>query len=321
MPRFTKEGPALIFTEADSVDLISKGQSFIIVGNDYSDESMIIRYHSTITPETILNVDSIGIKCDCSLYSNVPLGQLGNPLSINAILNCDPRLNIYVYNGHSLCITQNLIPVTVQVENGTLTLEDVTHSPVGVDIHIGSTINVTHNGNHYTFQNDIHGDAIYCDDTYDDIYWDDIYRDDTYFDNTYVYIFDDTDVYIRDVNKFVTICSTVNELIQNTTTDNPFPLEMVCFLRDYQKLDHSLVEVFMVQNNMLPTTSIDAFIAEHFFEFDAIAHSLEGSILLNSLGNYDPIQMICSYLDLEDVNYKYTNLAGDNNQNPDGEGA
>jgi hypothetical protein len=57
----------------------------------------------------------------------------------------------------------------------------------------------------------------------------------------------------------------------------------------------------MSQNNLMPVCVIDQFIARHFFEFEAIAHSLEGSTLMDGLGSYDPIAEICSHLLLDDV--------------------
>jgi hypothetical protein len=195
--------------------------------------------------------------------------------------------NIDVLSGHSLCISKTLVPTKVTMFDGSgiLTIEDISDAPIEVSMGlcVGSTLNVIHSGHNYSL--------IISPETID------------------ISNYEANSLTIEDVNKFVTICSTLDGLIKNT---NPFPLDKVCFLRDYQKLDHSLVEAFMNQNNLMPVCVIDQFITEHFFEFSAIAHSLQDSTLMDSLGSYDPIAEICSYVRLDEVR-----LQGDQPNNED----
>jgi hypothetical protein len=106
---------------------------------------------------------------------------------------------------------------------------------------------------------------------------------------------------IQDMDKLVTICEFVNDKFATAATQ--FALDEVCYLRDYQDLNHNFVNLFMQQNGMVGTDAIDKFIAQNYFEFTAIAHdnNLPGSIL-EGAGPYDVLGEICSWLDLSDVN-------------------
>lgn len=119
------------------------------------------------------------------------------------------------------------------------------------------------------------------------------------------------------VNRFIIICSTVNDLIgnvQKSITDSTedvlyplnkyeFPFEKVCFLRDYQELNHNFVVLFMYQNNMLFPKDIDSFISKYFFELNTVAHSLEDSNISELYLN-DSFQTIFSSLNFKDVELK-----------------
>jgi hypothetical protein len=110
---------------------------------------------------------------------------------------------------------------------------------------------------------------------------------------------------VSNVNKFAIICKTVNSFFVNgfpKIGTEELPFEQVSFLREYQKLPSHLVS-YMQRHGMVSTATVDLFINKNFFELETIAHSLEGSGLLNQLhGIYDPIAEICSYLKLDDVN-------------------
>jgi len=109
----------------------------------------------------------------------------------------------------------------------------------------------------------------------------------------------------RNADKFAIICKTVNSFFVNgfpKIGTEELPFEQVSFLREYQKLPSHLVS-YMQRHGMVSTATVDLFINKNFFELETIAHSLEGSGLLNQLhGIYDPIAEICSYLKLDDVN-------------------
>ena len=120
----------------------------------------------------------------------------------------------------------------------------------------------------------------------------------------------------RNVDKFAIICKTVNSFFVNgfpKIGTEELPFEQVSFLREYQKLPSNLVTSYMQRHGMVSTEFVDLFINKNFFELETIAHSLEGSGLLNQLhGIYDPIAEICSYLKLDDVN-----LAGNDQDHQD----
>jgi hypothetical protein len=141
-------------------------------------------------------------------------------------------------------------------------------------------------------------------------------------------------VSIGNVNKFISLCKTINGFFINTDgtlktpvfgrptreadQDKPIiPFEKACAFREFQKFDkepelHGMLKEFMQQNGMVPKSVVDEFIRKNFFAIDDVALSLKGSGLLNGVGTYDPIFEICSYLDLDDVNLKeIVFLAGD----------
>lgn len=183
-------------------------------------------------------------------------------------------IEIELQNGTILAINECTAPVTCSVFDGKLTLNDMLHAPAKIGMWPNTQLNVIHNGHNYQFNNPDNNGAV-C---------------------------------FANLNKFIIVCETVNSFFAGGTTPSigtNLSLEQVCFLRVFQQLiveQNDLLKEFMHQNGMINPIIVKTFICDNFFELDAIAHSLEGSGLLNStLGHYDPIFEICSYLKLDDV--------------------
>lgn len=101
------------------------------------------------------------------------------------------------------------------------------------------------------------------------------------------------------MDKLLTICEFINN---KWVTNTDFTLEEICYLRDYQKLDLNFVSLFMAQNGMVSTDTINHFIDQNYFELTSITHdiNLTGSTI-EGVGSYNIIEEICSWLKLDDV--------------------
>jgi len=221
--------------------------------------------------------------------NNGALGTQANPPTINNVNN------IEVENNHHLTITDstthldviNLTSGTINLHNSHVAIGQHTNVVVGdnstlnitgADICIGSltvnlnsTLNFTHHGHNYIFQTP----------------------------NAIGIIGNNAAVIVQNMDKLLTICEFINN---KWVTDIDFTLEEICYLRDYQKLDLNFVSLFMAQNGMVSTDTINRFIAQNYFEFTDITHdiNLTGSTL-EGVGSYNITEEICSWLKLDDV--------------------
>jgi hypothetical protein len=126
------------------------------------------------------------------------------------------------------------------------------------------------------------------------------------------------------IHKFIEICETVGSFFANGIPligSVDLPLEKICFLKDFQKLDHGLVSSFMKQNGKVSAAVVDSFIDYNFLEL-TVTKSLAGTNL-DKEGSYKGINEvfahhICSNLKLEDVKLE---LAGANVDNLESDGA
>ncbi len=228
------------------------------------------------------------------------LGDVANNISAK-IIPVDPRSTIEVQNNHHITVVNSHIQMgSLEATAGTIDFYNsyiyapLEHTNIVVGnnsqinitgasdvcigaltLHLNSLLNFTCNNHNYQIQS-----PSEISDDYSGV------------------------VQIQDANKLVNICNFINN---KWLTDTEFNLEEVCYLRDYQDLDKTLVSLFMKQNNMINTDAIDHFIAKNYFKFAGITHdsNLTGSILEGVI--HDITEQICSWLDLEDVN-----LFGDN---------
>jgi len=218
------------------------------------------------------------------------LGIQANPPILNNVVN------IEVENNHNLTITNSTIHIDViNLTSGTINLHNsyVSHGQntdvvvgdnstlkiTGADICIGSlivnsnsTLNFTHNGHNYVFQTP----------------------------NSIDIIDPNAAVIVQNMDNLLTICEFINN---KWVTDADFTLEETCYLRDYQKLDLNFVSLFMAQNGMVSTDTINHFINQNYFELTSITHDINliGSTLQGA-GSYNITEEICSWLNLKDVN-------------------
>ena len=156
-------------------------------------------------------------------------------------------------------------------DNSTLNITGADICIGSLTVNLNSTLNFTHNGHNYTLQTP----------------------------STIGIIGNNAAVIVQNMDKLLTICEFINN---KWVTDTDFALEEICYLRDYQKLNLNFVSLFMAQNEMVSTDTINHFIDQNYFELTSITHdaNLTGSTL-EGAGPYNITEEICSWLDLDDV--------------------
>ncbi len=156
-------------------------------------------------------------------------------------------------------------------DNSTINITGASICIGSLTSNLNSTLNFNHNGHNYIFQTP----------------------------NAIGIIGNNAAVVVQNMDKLITICEFINN---KWLTDTDFTLEEVCYLRDYQKLDLNFVSLFMAQNGMVSTDTINHFIAQNYFKFADITHdaNLTGSTLQGA-GPYNITEQITSWLKLDDV--------------------
>lgn len=235
----------------------------------------------------------------CQLLTNnngaihVNGGMLGTQANPSILININ---DVTVLNNHHLTIVNsdlniaaiNLLSGTVELNNSYIDGGPATDVVIGdnsilsitgtdlcinsLTVNLNSTLKFTHNGHNYTLQTPSEIGA---------------------FGNY------NAAVIVQNFDKLITICEFIND---KWKTNIDFAPEEICYLRDYQKLDSNFVSLFMNQNGMVDTHTIDYFIAQNYFELTGICHdaNLTGSTL-EGCGPYNITEQISSWLDLDDV--------------------